>query len=305
MKILDVPQSGSIGGVTSSHNRAGQYRRSRRTPVSPTRTPKQGVARARFGAASSLWQSMSSVLQAAWTAFAQNYPVVDSLGQSIVLTGQQYFVGINAQLQACGQPTTTVVPTNTTLFPIDTPVIYADDSGTVIASVNSVNEGDFNKVSLSSVKSNGVSFNKQFSQFAVLENDTLIVDISAAYVAQYGVPGTARKIFADLVFVNSSGMNGNDAVISVPVVPASAAAAPVLTNHVAGTVVSTGPGAGTDRVALFKVNPEDGYATIQNQETEVAGVATFPFVPVGSSVFSRTLIAGVWGPKSNVINPTI
>ena len=124
MKYLGQPQSGSQAGTTASHNRAGQYLRNRRAPVSPTRTPKQSVARARFGSASALWQTLPAPLQNAWTAFAAAYPVVDSLGQSVTLTGQQYFVGIQSQLLAVGQPTNTAVPNNTTIPPIDTPLLY-------------------------------------------------------------------------------------------------------------------------------------------------------------------------------------
>jgi hypothetical protein len=300
MKMLDVPQSGSIGGVTSSHNRAGQYKRARRAPVSPTRTPKQGYARARFGAASALWQSMTPALQAAWTAFAHAYPVVDALGQTVVLTGQQYFVGINAQLLACGQPTSTVVPVNTTLNPVNTPTIYADNSGTVICTVASVTVGDFNKVSCSMPKSPGVSFNAQFSQFAVLSSTNLLFDISAAYVAQYGIPATGRKIFANFVEVNSAGMSANDNIISTVSVLAPVAAAPVATSPGPHTVISTGPGAGTLTVAFFQLNA-DGTGTFIAQALQTAGIATDATLTSGQSYYTRTLIAGVYGKASNII----
>ena len=299
--MLDVPQSGSIGGVTSSHNRAGQYKRNRRAPVSPTRTPKQSVARARFGASSALWQTLDAATQNAWTAFAAAYPVVDSLGQSITLTGQQYFVGIQSQLQAVGQPTNTAVPTNTTLFPIDTPVLYADGSGTFIVSVNEVNAGDFNKVSCSPVLSNGVSFNKQFSQFGVLNNLTPFIDISVAFANQYGAPVAGKKIFVALVDVNSSGMNGNQQILQTPVLPAPVAAAPVATNIVSGTIVATGPGAGTDLVYLFFETATPGVFASTDQQNQVAGVATFTGEAVGIRYFARTLIGGVWGKASNII----
>ena len=306
MKMLDVPQSGSIGGVTSSHNRAGQYQRSRRAPVSPTRTPKQSVARARFGASSALWQTLDAPTQNAWTAFAAAYPVVDSLGQSITLTGQQYFVGIQSQLQAVGQPTNTAVPTNTTLYPIDTPVLYADGSGTFIVSVAEVIAGDFNKVSCSPVLSNGVSFNKQFSQFAVLTSTTPILDISNVYAAQYGAPVGGKKIFVALVDVNSSGMNGNQQILQTPVLPAPAAAAPVVTNVVSGQLISTGPGVGTDFVAIFAETTTPGVFSqdMANSGEEVAGVLTVADLTVGVRYFTRTLIAGVYGKASNIITLT-
>ena len=304
MKYLGPPQSGSQAGTTASHNRAGQYLRNRRAPVSPTRTPKQSVARARFGAASALWQTMSAALQNAWTAFAAAYPVVDALGQSVTLTGQQYFVGIQSQLQAVGQPTNTAVPTNTTLFPIDTPQLYADGSGTFIVSVNSVNAGDWNKVSCSPVLSNGVSFNKQFSQFAVLDADDLVMDISVAYAAQYGAPVAGKKIFAAFTDVNSSGMNGNQQILQTPVLPAPIAEAPVITNVVSGTVVSTGPGTGTDTVALFVETTTPGVFIRSTNEAQVAGVATFPGIVIGTSCFTRTLIGNIFGPASNILTVT-
>lgn len=302
--MLDVPQSGSIGGVTSSHNRAGQYQRSRRAPVSPTRTPKQSVARARFGAASALWQTMPAALQNAWTAFAAGYPVVDALGQSITLTGQQYFVGIQSQLQAVGQPTNTAVPTNTTLFPIDTPVLYADGGGAFFVSVNSVNVGDFNKVSCSPVLSNGVSFNKQFSQFAMLNSINLTLDISVGYADQYGAPVAGKKIFVAFVDVNSSGMNGNQQILQTAVLPAPVAAAPVATNPVTGTLVSTGPGAGTDQVTLFGETAMPGVFTTVSDVAQVAGVATFAAVQTGVRYYTRVGTGIPFGIASNVISLT-
>jgi hypothetical protein len=304
MKMLDVPQSGSIGGVTSSHNRAGQYKRNRRAPVSPTRTPKQSVARARFGAASALWQTLDAATQNAWTAFAAAYPVVDALGQSITLTGQQYFVGIQSQLQAVGQPTNTAIPTNTTLFPIDTPVLYVDGSGTFIASVAEVNAGDFNKISCSPVLSNGVSFNKQFSLFAVLNNDNPVLDISLAYAAQYGAPVAGKKIFVAFVDVNSSGMNGNQQILQTPVLPAPVAAAPGIANTVTGELVATGPGIGTDSVAFFEETTTPGVFGLYATNPQVAGVATQGGLTVGVRYFTRTVIGGVYGVASNVITLT-
>ena len=301
MKMLDVPQSGSIGGVTSSHNRAGQYKRARRAPVSPTRTDKQGVARSRFGAASALWQSMTTTLQAAWTAFAHSYPVVDSLGQTVVLTGQQYFVGLNAQLLACGLPTSTVIPTNTTMYPVGTPALYADAGGNVIATVGTIITGDFNKVSCSSVKSNGVSFNAQFSLFGVISSTNVVADISAPYVAQYGNPGLGRKIFANFVYVNSSGMSSNDNIISAAVVAASVVSPPALVAQTGHALQSTGPGTGALAISFFVVNA-DGSGSIVGTTTQLAGVASQTVgVIAGKSYYTRAFAGGVWQNASNVV----
>lgn len=213
MKYLGQPQSGSQANTTASHNRAGQYLRNRRSPVITTRTPKQGILRGKFGSASASWQSLPADLQAAWTAFAHGYPVKDSLGQSIVLTGQQYYIGIQTSLMNAGQPIDTAVPTNTSTPAVDTPTLTIADDGTITVAVASVTVGDFIVVGCSPVKSNGVNFNKQFSQFAVLTSENLSQDITAEYEAQYGAVGAGRKIFARFKEVNSSGMTGPDLII--------------------------------------------------------------------------------------------
>ena len=68
MKILDVPQSGSLGGQTSSHNRAGQYRRARRSPVQPTGTG--GADHGRSGGRAASRSPKMAISPPIWTAAA-------------------------------------------------------------------------------------------------------------------------------------------------------------------------------------------------------------------------------------------
>jgi hypothetical protein len=93
--------SGSLGGITASHNRGGQYFRARLVPTDPART-LQMARRAAFGALAARWLAdLSSSQRDAWNDYAGNTPVVDVLGQSMLLTGQQMFVRTNtAALQA-------------------------------------------------------------------------------------------------------------------------------------------------------------------------------------------------------------
>ena len=95
MKYLDVPQSGSQGNTTASRNRSGQYYRQRSMPVQPN-TQSQVNAKARFGTMSIAWRSLTDPQRAAWNAFANSFSVVNSLGQTIHLTGHQAFVKVNA-----------------------------------------------------------------------------------------------------------------------------------------------------------------------------------------------------------------
>lgn len=92
MLILDVPQSGSVAGVTSSRNRFGQYRRTRAVPVQP-RTPKQTVNRGNLTAGSSAWRALSDPSRTAWNDYAQQIIRSGRLGSSYSPTGASLFSG--------------------------------------------------------------------------------------------------------------------------------------------------------------------------------------------------------------------
>ncbi len=89
--------SGSVGGQTFSHNRGGQYVRRRAIPITST-TPEALAAKARLATQSSAWQGLTDGERTAWAFWASANPSINALGNSIILTGQQAFVGINTRL---------------------------------------------------------------------------------------------------------------------------------------------------------------------------------------------------------------
>ena len=95
--------SGSTGGTTYSRNKGGQYIRARAVPTQP-RTTAQVAQRSALGSASQLWASISAEARALWTSYAALIPRVDSLGQTIQLTGQQVFIGGVSLLHRNGMP---------------------------------------------------------------------------------------------------------------------------------------------------------------------------------------------------------
>lgn len=92
---LGGQMSGSVGGVTASHNRAGQYLRNRTKPVNPNTVPQQN-ARNRFAAASVAWSALTQAQRNAWEAYANQTPVLNKLGESITLSGNSMFTGAYA-----------------------------------------------------------------------------------------------------------------------------------------------------------------------------------------------------------------
>lgn len=94
--------SGSLGGVTASRNRGGQYFRDRAIPVTNTSTYAMNV-KARLAQLSQAWAALTAAQRQAWTQWAQQNPIVNALGFSITKSGHQSYVGINSRLLADSQ----------------------------------------------------------------------------------------------------------------------------------------------------------------------------------------------------------
>lgn len=87
--------SGSVNGLTASHNRSGQYFRAKVVPVNPS-TVNQQVIRNAFSELTIAWSAVLTQAQRdGWDLYADNVPVTDKLGQSINLTGQNMYIRSN------------------------------------------------------------------------------------------------------------------------------------------------------------------------------------------------------------------
>ena len=216
MKYLGPPQSGSQAGTTASHNRSGQYYRNRRAPVQPVGTGRRAAQRAAFGSASSAWASLSGANQAAWISFAAGHPITDSLGQSIVLTGQNMYVGCGSQLLNCGEALPTMPPVSTAT---GTPVVSAftvTSGGVVTVTLDgSGSADDFILVAFSAPVSAGVTFQKTFWQQTVVPGDSVGgATYGTAYVVQFGTLTAGLKVFLKLTPVNQYGFTGVPVILS-------------------------------------------------------------------------------------------
>lgn len=94
---------GSINGITFSRNSSGGYARQKVSPVNPN-NGKQVQRRAIFGELSSEWRSLTDAQRQSWKELASANPTTDSLGQTVVLTGLQFYQRLNTNLSVIGQP---------------------------------------------------------------------------------------------------------------------------------------------------------------------------------------------------------
>jgi hypothetical protein len=92
--------SGSIAGTTYGRAKGGIYMRARAVPVQP-QSPAQQTVRNSLAALSALWgNTLTDSQRVAWNLYGANVPVVNSLGTTIFLSGQNWFIACNTPAQA-------------------------------------------------------------------------------------------------------------------------------------------------------------------------------------------------------------
>lgn len=209
VKILDVPQSGSVAGVTSSRNRYGQYRRSRATPVNPN-SPAQGQVRARMAASAALWRTLTDAQRAGWESLGATLTRTDALGHVYSLNGFSCFCSVNNGLAAMGSAQVLDAPANTT------PEALLTGTLTVTAAAMSLAYTD---TPLGAGAKLFVFASPQRSAGRQYEGDLRLIHTSAAaaaspanikagYDAKFGVPVVGNKIFVSAIVMHGGFASG-------------------------------------------------------------------------------------------------
>lgn len=99
--LIGTDMSGSIAGITASHNRGGTYFRNRAIPVNPA-TPQQVAVRGFMVTLSTAWvQTLTQVQRDAWDQYALQVPLPDALGDPRNVGGLGMYIRSNIpRLQA-------------------------------------------------------------------------------------------------------------------------------------------------------------------------------------------------------------
>ena len=200
MKILDVPQSGSVGGVTSSRNRFGQYRRTRATPVNP-RSAAQGQVRSRMSANAALWRTLTGAQRAGWNDLGLSMVRSDALGQNYSLTGFQAFCSVNNTLAASGAVGVLAAPSLTTPTALLTGILTATTATLSLAyTTTPLGAGVKCTVFASPQRSAGRTFEGDFRQLLTSAAAAASpLDLVAAYTTKFGLPVLGNRIFVSAV----------------------------------------------------------------------------------------------------------
>lgn len=196
MKLLDVPQSGSIAGQTSSRNRFGQYRRSRATPVN-VNSSAQGVVRARLSLNAAAWRSLTSAQRAGWADLGASMVRTDSLGQEYTLNGFMAYCSVNNNRSFQGLAATADAPALSTPVALATVTLTLSSVAFSVAyTVTPLAAATYLAVFASPQRSAGRSFegDYRFIQLSAAAAASPL-NILTAYTAKFGVPVTTNRIF--------------------------------------------------------------------------------------------------------------
>ena len=196
MKILDVPQSGSQAGTTSSRNRYGQYRRTRAIPVNPA-SAAQVTARNRVSVNAAAWRGLTDAQRAGWEALALLMQRSDSLGQSYTLNGFGAYCSVNNNQLAAGNAVLSDAPALVAPSTVESvTVTLTAASFSVAYTPTPLAAGQRVFVYASPQRSAGRSFESDYRLIHVSAAAAASpANVLAAYTARFGVPVVGNRVF--------------------------------------------------------------------------------------------------------------
>ena len=93
--LIAADMSGSMGGITYSHNKGGAYARIRAIPTNPNTILQQAV-RSVLAQLTQMWNTTLTAAQRAdWQTYADNVQVINRIGASRLLSGISHYVRSN------------------------------------------------------------------------------------------------------------------------------------------------------------------------------------------------------------------
>jgi hypothetical protein len=191
---------GKIGGAVASKNKAGNYFRSKTSPINP-QTGYQSTVRSRFSSNSKAWASLTDEQRLSFETGAQLFTQSNIFGDNVKLSGAQLFQRLNSNILAAGGSVITSCPgpQSVQTFTGISAVADVSDSTIVIDLPGVPTTSPFKQnIYATPVVSAGKKFVK--SQFRLIGSFAIGTgssqDITAAYESRFGTGWkTAGKTF--------------------------------------------------------------------------------------------------------------
>jgi hypothetical protein len=196
-KIISPPQSGRVGSVVYVNSRFGQIVRTYVCPRNPRSEPQQRN-RGNFGATSSRWRGLAPEQSLAWCLAAADSYTISRAGRRVTLNGYNYFIRVNAARAHLGQSQLNVPPAVPTFNPNPVAELaIANTGGDITLKVRVPSQpGQYTLVQGAAPVSAGVRCVQHFPFLGLLPAPVDgWSDITALYVARYGVPVVGTAVF--------------------------------------------------------------------------------------------------------------
>lgn len=193
--------SGSLGGMTASHNKGGAYLRARVVPTNPA-TVLQEAVRGFVTFLSNAWQEVLTPDQrTSWDVYAANVPLINRLGDPVNVSGFNMYIRSNVSRKQAGFLEVDDAPTifdigsfNPPDFALDEP---ADEVDVTFVADPWVDEDDsFMAVYASRPQAQSVNFFKGPYQLAgTIDGDSTTAPTSPAAIALPFPVAVGQRVF--------------------------------------------------------------------------------------------------------------
>ena len=218
LPLLLNGMSGSLGGLTFSHNAGGAYVRARGIPTQPN-TPAQTVIKGIFGQLATAWRvTLTAAQRDDWDLYADATPLLDKIGNPFFPTGLNMFIRGNTSLLQSEFARVDAGPITPGLPTFTAPAIVTIESTTDIASVSFTTGDawvDLNNNFLFIYASRGqgatINFFKGPYQLAgVVEGDAISAPTSPAAITIPFNVSQDQKVFFRAVLIDEEGRKSQD-----------------------------------------------------------------------------------------------
>lgn len=205
--------SGSIGGITYSHNRGGMYTRGRAVPTNPG-SAQQTAIRGFVAALTTAWtDTLTAAQRAAWDTYAENVPLLDALGEPRNVGGLGMYVRSNVPRLQAAEPRVDDGPTTFTLGEFTNPTIVEVDATADEIDVGFTNTDDWANeddaallVLCSRPQSPGVNYFKGPYRYAgKVQGDSVTPPTSPASISLPFACVAGQKVFAQFRISRADG----------------------------------------------------------------------------------------------------
>jgi hypothetical protein len=183
--------------VVYVNGRYGQVVRQYVTPRNP-QTPDQQNNRSNFGTVARRWRALDPAQRTAWCLASADSYTVSRTGQRVALNGYNYFVRVNAARAHLGLSQFDLPPAVPSFSPNPVAELSITDTGGTLTMKLRVpgQPGQYTLVQGAAPVSTGVRCVQHFPLLGLLPAPVDgWSDITALYVARYGVPSVGTAVF--------------------------------------------------------------------------------------------------------------